>query len=199
VIYFIQNTLNQAVKIGTSGQPSRRLSALRTASPDPLAMLGVIPGNAPEEADLHRRFASWRITGEWFRGERELLDAIQQLMAAPEPRPVVRNWRDRWCTVRNNAIRRWLVGQMAKGPDSETLRVVFSDGPVGDIAYVVPCDDDNGNSAARLIAASPSMFRLCEAAIKQIEADSAQLGREADPMVLQALRATVATINRTDL
>jgi hypothetical protein len=61
--YFIQSSESGAIKIGTSSVVSSRLTALQTANPHKLVLLGV---SAESERVLHREFASDRLAGEWF-------------------------------------------------------------------------------------------------------------------------------------
>jgi hypothetical protein len=46
---------------------ARRVATLQTASPAPLVLLACMDGDRQAEARLHRRFASARVRGEWFR------------------------------------------------------------------------------------------------------------------------------------
>ncbi|NXY98791.1 GIY-YIG nuclease family protein [Streptomyces sp. BR123] len=52
------------VKIGVAVDPVKRLTALQTGSPARLMILWVHPSDV--ERDLHNRFASCRVHGEWF-------------------------------------------------------------------------------------------------------------------------------------
>ena len=54
------------VKIGVTNNVPGRLSALRTASPFPVGLLGLVEGTAKDEADLHGYFKAKRVRGEWF-------------------------------------------------------------------------------------------------------------------------------------
>jgi hypothetical protein len=80
VIYFIQDTGNQTIKIGLSNTPTKRLEALQTANANPLVMLGTIPGSREEEDLLHQQFVSYRLQGEWFQGTPEVVAAIKRLL-----------------------------------------------------------------------------------------------------------------------
>jgi hypothetical protein len=78
MIYFIQDTATQSIKIGLSKKPKKRLGMLQTANPHKLLLLGTIPGTAVDEALLHSKFAEYRLHGEWFKGEiiESILDII---------------------------------------------------------------------------------------------------------------------------
>lgn len=68
-VYFIQRGNDGPVKIGHSKHPERRLTGLQSASPDPLRLLGTLPGGKAREAELHQKYAAFRLTGEWFKPE----------------------------------------------------------------------------------------------------------------------------------
>jgi hypothetical protein len=77
-VYFLRaHTLKQdAVKIGTTTDPSSRMAALKcdnTKHPTwvreagaRLTLYGWVNGDQELEKALHRAFADYRITGEWF-------------------------------------------------------------------------------------------------------------------------------------
>lgn len=77
-IYFLQAGVIGPIKIGFSGQASERLRALKAMGPEPLTLLGWMPGALHEERDLHHRFASCRMHAEWFRPSDELPEYIRQ-------------------------------------------------------------------------------------------------------------------------
>ncbi len=91
MIYFIQNTKCGAIKIGYTNNAKKRLVGLQTATPDPLVLLGTVYGGIDVEADFHRRFANYALTGEWFKGE--ILGEVQQIIAkeAANPPPAKTN------------------------------------------------------------------------------------------------------------
>lgn len=68
MIYFIQIGLKGAIKIGFSDNGVEdRLSALQTASPEELNVLGVMEGDQEKERKLHEKFKVLYIRGEWFK------------------------------------------------------------------------------------------------------------------------------------
>lgn len=76
-IYFIETKDSKAVKIGFSIRPGERLWGLRTASPFQLRLIGYLPGTHGTERSLHRRFAEYRMHGEWFQNSGSLQSFIQ--------------------------------------------------------------------------------------------------------------------------
>jgi hypothetical protein len=80
IVYFVQSGSGGPIKIGkTSGKPGNRLTGLRCGSAEELQLLGVIQ-DAPEilEKELHKRFSTLRVRGEWFRPDVELLHFIAE-------------------------------------------------------------------------------------------------------------------------
>lgn len=80
-VYFVQAATGQ-IKIGHSGYALSRLECLQTGSPVRLRLLAVTPGSMVLEHELHRRFASARLHGEWFRPVPELLTFIKEIALA---------------------------------------------------------------------------------------------------------------------
>jgi hypothetical protein len=76
-IYFIRASNSKRVKIGfTEGDPQSRLSILQTGSPEPLVLIGSVPGTRQDECRLHERLRALNIGGEWFEENKELMDYI---------------------------------------------------------------------------------------------------------------------------
>ncbi|MEW2402162.1 GIY-YIG nuclease family protein [Streptomyces sp. NPDC046862] len=70
------------VKIGyTSGTPLKRLASLQTGQPMTLSLLWSVPVDI--EDDLHERFASYRVRGEWF-DLTPLGDAVEVVQSAAQ-------------------------------------------------------------------------------------------------------------------
>ncbi len=71
VVYFIAAAAGPGepmyIKIGkTSGSAFARMRELQTGNPLQLGVLLTVPGYTDLEAQLHKRFAEYRIRGEWF-------------------------------------------------------------------------------------------------------------------------------------
>lgn len=80
MIYFIQDTHSNAIKIGHARRPERRLLELQTGAPYALTLLGTLPGGPLEEILLHEQFDPFHLRGEWFKGETELMELIRRLL-----------------------------------------------------------------------------------------------------------------------
>lgn len=66
MIYFIRAGIAGPVKIGVAKNVSQRLRGLQTAHHQKLNIIREIEGERSDEQKLHRAFAPYRITGEWF-------------------------------------------------------------------------------------------------------------------------------------
>ena len=74
-IYFIQGCETERVKIGISNNVDQRLKGIQSS--EPLKLLGIIKdGGKKLETELHERFKSFRVHGEWFDPAPELLSYI---------------------------------------------------------------------------------------------------------------------------
>jgi hypothetical protein len=91
MIYFIKDVVTQAVKIGYSKTPEKRLRGLQTATPNELVLLGSIHGGLEHEEAFHSRFAEHRLQGEWFK--KEILAEVLEIIAkdAADPRQLKMN------------------------------------------------------------------------------------------------------------
>lgn len=78
VTYFIQGNDGGPIKIGKTGRDvSERLRDHQSGSPVRLEVVGVVHRDI--EAELHKKFESIRLHGEWFRPEQSLIDEIRRL------------------------------------------------------------------------------------------------------------------------
>jgi len=84
-VYFIGVGEEGPIKIGfTERTVADRRRQLQTSHPDTLVLLAIIEGDERLERDLHKRFAGFRLKGEWFRRCPELLDFIAEKTAGAE-------------------------------------------------------------------------------------------------------------------
>jgi hypothetical protein len=70
-VYFAQRICDGAVKVGFSADPEKRMKSLQTAAGD-IELIGYTGGGRWNEKRLHRRYAPWRISGEWFMPDETL-------------------------------------------------------------------------------------------------------------------------------
>jgi hypothetical protein len=83
-VYFVHEIGMGAIKIGITGRGvDDRIQRMVTNTPHILTLLAVIEGDRKFETELHFRFASARIRGEWFRPVPELLAYIEEVKRLP--------------------------------------------------------------------------------------------------------------------
>ena len=85
MIYFIQDTVTRAIKIGYSTNPQKRLKHLQNSNQNKLVLLYAMHGELEHEAELLQRFDKFKLEGEWFKGE--IAGAISQIIAADKLNP----------------------------------------------------------------------------------------------------------------
>lgn len=77
MIYFVLAATTDLIKVGVTSQSVQsRISALQTACPFDLVLLGTVDGGEVQEAAIHRCWAEHHERGEWFRATDETLRAI---------------------------------------------------------------------------------------------------------------------------
>jgi hypothetical protein len=81
-VYFISD--GRYTKIGISANVRRRLRTLQTSNPKPLRVVATLSGGSTLEKQLHERFKTRRIQGEWFDLSHEDIQLAAGLMP-PEP------------------------------------------------------------------------------------------------------------------
>jgi hypothetical protein len=89
-IYFVVADDVGMVKIGSTSNPRRRLSALQGGSPVALRLACTVPGDKDIEAQLHSAFRDDWAHSEWFRLSPRLLSAISRIAAGEPLEAVVR-------------------------------------------------------------------------------------------------------------
>jgi hypothetical protein len=78
-VYFIQVGEDGPIKIGIAGNVEARLMECQVGIPYELRVRAVIPqGDRQMERELHGRFQSHWIRGEWFMPHADLLEHIQK-------------------------------------------------------------------------------------------------------------------------
>jgi Meiotically up-regulated gene 113 len=87
-VYFVQAGRRGPIKIGLAKDATKRVATLSGGHPVKLTIVGTTVGGRPMERFLHRRFATTRMNGEWFRPSRDLRRWIRLLhidLDAPMP------------------------------------------------------------------------------------------------------------------
>jgi hypothetical protein len=80
-VYFV--AADNRIKIGVATSVRKRLKELQTSAPHKLQLIAVRPrAGRAEESAIHRRFAAYRLHGEWFKASPELLQYVAQLRGA---------------------------------------------------------------------------------------------------------------------
>lgn len=79
-VYFLRADRSGAIKIGMTGHFDTRLAQIRTASPEPISVVGVVAADKSLEQSLHAEFAASRLSGEWFEPTDALLERIARIL-----------------------------------------------------------------------------------------------------------------------
>jgi len=79
VVYFFRS--GPFIKIGTTTKLKHRLQNVQTSHPTPVVLAGAVRGDKRLERELHRRFATLRVNGEWFREVDDLAVYVANLAA----------------------------------------------------------------------------------------------------------------------
>lgn len=90
-IYFIRAGEDGPIKIGKANNPTRRIFNLQIGHPEKLHLLAVIDGSDSAESDLHAKFSSSWLRGEWFNPSPEILSLIE----ANKYQPVIKGLKPR--------------------------------------------------------------------------------------------------------
>lgn len=78
-VYFIQQGIGGPIKIGVSSNPERRVVNLQVANPTPLKIIATVPGTEKDELFFQMKFERFKIQGEWYLPDPELLMFIEEL------------------------------------------------------------------------------------------------------------------------
>jgi len=86
MIYFIQHSINGPVKIGyVKNDIKERMRRMQSETPSQLILLGTMDGNISQEKELHKKFRSLHIQGEWFKIAPELTHYIYKNTTMQKP------------------------------------------------------------------------------------------------------------------
>ncbi len=90
-VYFIRQGVTGPVKIGVAADIVKRVRQLQTNQPVPLRIIRVVEGDPVVERELHRRFHSLRVSGEWFNFDPAMMS--KDLALADLPIPLARKYK----------------------------------------------------------------------------------------------------------
>lgn len=82
LIYVVQRDRDDAIKIGWTSNPERRLHELRRDERCAVNLLAAFAGDKPVELKLHKRFKAFRIDGEWFSSAPAIHDWLATIRSA---------------------------------------------------------------------------------------------------------------------
>lgn len=77
VIYFIES--RGFIKIGWTQNWRNRISNLQSASPEPITVLALLARPQIYERTMHKKFAAFRVRGEWFVDCKEIREHLAGL------------------------------------------------------------------------------------------------------------------------
>jgi hypothetical protein len=79
-IYFVQSVSDKCIKIGfTTRSVQKRIAEMQTGHAGKLIELCVLHGTRDLEGQLHNQFKNYRVNGEWFMPNPELLNYISSI------------------------------------------------------------------------------------------------------------------------
>lgn len=77
-VYFAQDCVVGAVKVGTARNPINRLVELQVGNPHLVQILGVVIGGRITEMRYQKMFDKYALRGEWYEGNEIVLGVAQQ-------------------------------------------------------------------------------------------------------------------------
>jgi len=138
-VYFIQaGSADGPIKIGCAIDPRRRFATYETWNPQPLTLLGVIPGGVKDEKALHRKLIKSKLRGEWYYPTEEVLEYVKRAHEPPT------------YTVQRNAPR-----DAPKDKETIELAIAKHDGNVSKAAVELNCSRRTLQNAMRRFQIPP--------------------------------------------
>ncbi len=79
-VYVLRDSAT-TVKIGKATNIAKRMRELQTGNPLKLRLIAILSDDMEDERKFHDRFKAYRISGEWFRFEQPIRDAVAMARA----------------------------------------------------------------------------------------------------------------------
>lgn len=125
VIYFLEAVGVGSIKIGFTDRTDveSRIAEIQTGCPVPVRLLKSMPGTLEDEKNLHRRFASSRLNGEWFKPVPELIQHIKpcEALTCDGVEVAERSVSIRVLTVGRKQFSKSLLAQMPLMPEEQAM------------------------------------------------------------------------------
>lgn len=102
-VYFVQDSLSQNVKIGYANDVKSRIRQLQTGASSDLKLLLQIDGSMQLERRLHKKFAAFRISGEWFSPDKRIFDYIAKAKSKAS-KANAESWEPFSCSIRERTV-----------------------------------------------------------------------------------------------
>jgi len=81
-VYFVQNLFTGNIKIGRSMYPETRFKELQTGNDCKLSLMAFCEEYYHKESKLHKQFSNYRLNGEWFKYNENLINLINNIRSA---------------------------------------------------------------------------------------------------------------------
>ena len=85
-IYLITSEEGNVFKIGISNNPTKRQGDLQCSNSNKLHLLYLVEGDKALETNLHNKFKSFHVQGEWFKGDLSILKHFQEIGMLQNPK-----------------------------------------------------------------------------------------------------------------
>jgi hypothetical protein len=76
IVYVIYNHTNHCVKVGYTVNLNSRFSQIQLSTADKLTLLFTLSGGVEIESEIHKLLAKYRLRGEWFAYNQEVLSLL---------------------------------------------------------------------------------------------------------------------------
>lgn len=85
MIYFLQAGEGGPIKIGFTDKPiNKRMATLQTANAEKLTLIATMEGDLEDEKKFKSLFKTYRLNGEWYRPDKNLLGCLLRMALDPK-------------------------------------------------------------------------------------------------------------------